>query len=421
MTGVRRTALVTVAALVTVLLLGLLGYRVLAPRDTVHLAQGRYPKLPVVQQARVFGLLLRTPLLVDGRLRIYASVREVWADQPATTKSSLTPYWSLRRWPAQLQAVAAVDTTVLSLWSDGRLYATDAHTGQRLWSVGTGVTGGYTGRRTGAQTVYAPPHLTTSGNTVIVGGTPDAPVTAVDVVTGAKRWQQPACPTEVYTVGGVIVCPAKPARLLRVADGSAVSWPVDPAQLTPFGCGPARSACQGVRGNGRAWLVGPDDMLTEQPALADPNSWLAGDVVVTSHLDGTVTGTSLATGARLWSWVDQAAPPTPRYYPAPSPGTGAARDLTGGPVIVGQQAGVIHIYTPAIELVSLDPTDGSQVSRINLVPDDPRPFKPGYVYAGGGLVFMERLFLGSQPGYPDTARYFHNPGVLAVGVVPHRA
>ncbi|WP_309246285.1 hypothetical protein [Verrucosispora sioxanthis] len=81
----------------------------------------------------VTGRLPVAPLIVDGRLRVYAAPRQVYADQPVDSRSRRTPYWSFRRWPASLDAVVASGTTVVSRWSDGQLVAIDARTGRVAW------------------------------------------------------------------------------------------------------------------------------------------------------------------------------------------------------------------------------------------------------------------------------------------------
>ncbi len=417
----RRTVLIVVGALLLLVGLPLSLYRAFAPRDSVQLAATAYPALPSIEP-KVYGPLLRMPLLVDGRLRVYAEQREVWAEQPATAKSSLTPYWSLRRWPQQVQGVVATGTTVVSLWSDGRLYGTDAHTGATLWWILTGAGhGSYTGRRTGATTVYAPPHLTTAGSRVIVGGD-GGRILAIDVTQratqhaqrdsgGGTDWSVADCPGQPYTVGGAVVCPGSTpgsSRIYRAADGAPLTWPVDPAGATPFGCGPANSSCLGLRAAGSAWLVGADGGLTEAAALASPDTWLAGDVVATQHADGTVTGAALADGRQLWRWVD---PPKPV-----PPGTRPVSVKDAPPTrIVAQQAGKLHVITSDRDLVTLDPATGAEQSRFSLVAQDNRAFVVGHVYAAGGMVFIERLRPNAKPTDGDVAYYFSNPGVLATG------
>ncbi len=141
--------------------------------------------------------------------------------------------------------------------------------------------------------------------------------------------------------------------------------------------------------------------------------------MVTSHLNGAVTGSSLTTGRLLWTWLDVRPLPTPRVSRTPTPGTRpAATGINPVPIVLAEQDDVVHIFTPARELVTLTAATGTEVSRLNLLKDDKRTFKPGLVYAGGGLVFLERLFLGSKPSNPDPAYYFPNPGILAVGAVP---
>ncbi len=402
MTGVRRGVLITVAAVVALLLVVVVAVRAFAPRNSVQLAGSPYPGVPVVRPV-LYGPLLRTPLLVDGRLRVYAAQREVWADQPATAKSSLTPYWSLRRWPAQLIGVAAVGTRVLSLWSDGRLYGTDAHTGRTLWhrelSIGDGES--YAGRRTGAATVYTPPHLTTAAGLVVLGGSGSRVTVAVDPATGAQRWAVGSCRRPLFATTTLVACPGGGSWL--AATGAAAPARV-PADAQPLGCGPAAAACAGYRAGGQAWLLGADGRAVPAPALAGPGSWLAGDVVVTSRPDGTVSGTALAGGRLLWRWVD----------PAPAGTHTTSRAVLLGQVIAVAD-GTVHVLTAHRDLVALDAASGAQRSRFPLAAQDRRAFAVGHAYAAGGLVFIERLRATGAPDDPDPAYYFPNPGILAAG------
>ncbi len=407
--GRRRTVLVVVAALVLIVGLPLAFWRAFRPQDSVQPAAGAYPPVPTVAPG-LYGSLLRMPLLVDGRLRVYAAQREVFAEQPATTKSSLTPYWSLRRWPQSVQGVVAVGTAVASLWSDGRLYVTDARTGRVRWWISTTAGGGYQGRRTGAATVYAPPHLTTWGNLAIIGGSGTRATIAVDLTSPAGRpaWSVALCAGQPYTTGGVLVCPGIPgdpggARLYRASDGTPVAWSVDAVGGTPFGCGPGRSACAGFRVGGQAYLVGADGQPAPAPALAPGDTWLAGDVVVTGTPDGTVSAATLD-GRPLWRWLD-APPLTPVATGPDAPRT----------QVVAASADAVYLVTAGRDLVRLDPGTGREVSRSSLVPEDARAFQVGWVYAADGLVFVERLRPGASADDTDTAYYFPNPGVLVAG------
>jgi len=99
-----------VAAVVAALLatVGVIGYRVLAPAETLNVADTPYPAGDVAVRARI-GELVSAPLIVDERLRVFAEKRRVWADSTATAHNQTTPYWAYRRWPAQVVAVVAIE------------------------------------------------------------------------------------------------------------------------------------------------------------------------------------------------------------------------------------------------------------------------------------------------------------------------
>src|ERR687884_644385 len=116
------------AAAVLLAAVGVAGYRVLAPAETLDPATTDYPRATVVSPRRL-GALTAMPLGLDERLR-------VWADRPIDARSQRSPYWAYRRWPAQLTGVVAVGAgstddvpVVVSRWSDGALVALDARTG----------------------------------------------------------------------------------------------------------------------------------------------------------------------------------------------------------------------------------------------------------------------------------------------------
>ncbi|ROT28072.1 PQQ-binding-like beta-propeller repeat protein [Micromonospora sp. HM5-17] len=164
-TGSRLRRRIPLAVATAVLVLSAsvaVGYRVLAPAEVVIPARVGLPVVPDPAPG-VIGTLNAAPLIVDGRLRVYATTRTVWADHPIDARTRRTPYWSYRRWPAQLAGVVAAGTTVVTRWSDGELVALDARTGQPRWrAVGPRPGHGYVGRRTGAATVYAPTGLFTA-------------------------------------------------------------------------------------------------------------------------------------------------------------------------------------------------------------------------------------------------------------------
>ncbi len=151
-----RRIVATVAAVVVAAATGIIAYRVLAPAEVVTAARADYPA-PRAPEPGVVGRLPVAPLIVDGRLRVYAAQRQVYADQPVDGEHRRTPYWSYRRWPATLDAVVASGTTVVSRWSDGKLVALDARTGQVAWRAdGPEPDREQAARRTGVTTVWQP-------------------------------------------------------------------------------------------------------------------------------------------------------------------------------------------------------------------------------------------------------------------------
>ncbi|MBM0258607.1 PQQ-binding-like beta-propeller repeat protein, partial [Micromonospora sp. 4G55] len=152
----RRRITVAVAALLALGVVGAVGYRVLAPAEVVTPAQDDLPPLDTPATG-VVGRLPAAPLIVDGRLRVYAAQRQVYADRPADSKHRVTPFWSYRRWPAQLNGVLVAGTTVVSRWSDGKIVALDGRTGKVAWRADGPTPGkGFPARRTGAAIVWDP-------------------------------------------------------------------------------------------------------------------------------------------------------------------------------------------------------------------------------------------------------------------------
>src|SRR5438128_7170639 len=103
-----RYAVSAVAVLTALIASAVIGVRVFAPAETVVPATAPYPDRPTITPTR-YGELAVAPLVVDGRLRVFAEARRVWADTPLTESSDSTPYWSYRRWPAEVAGVVEVD------------------------------------------------------------------------------------------------------------------------------------------------------------------------------------------------------------------------------------------------------------------------------------------------------------------------
>jgi outer membrane protein assembly factor BamB len=425
------------AGLVLVLLVATFaGVRVFRPADTVDAAHAGYP--PVVPALPgVYGELLRTPLVVAGRLRVYGAANRVWADGPVDAAMSTSAYWAFRRWPAQLVGVVvAGDRIVVSQWSDGQLVALRWADGRVAWRVNAGTrTATYQGRRTGARTVYAPPDLYTvtgsDGRSLVVATSLDT-VTAVDADTGAVRWRRPAGADpacwEYFTAPGIVAAVHRCHRPSTVdvydaATGNPRTWPALGGATRPVGCAVGRSECTGLAGPSAppqasaqpaagpaspepaapGWLIGPDGNLTAARGLSSASSAssaedrLVGHTVVRSGPDGQVRAYDAVTGAPRWSWPVEAAPVT-------------------GTRVVAVEPDRVHVVTRAHDVVTLELSNGRELSYFSgQIKEDVRPWTPGYGYAARGYLVVERVQPDVPVDRPDSEYYFAVPSVLFTG------
>src|SRR5690349_10862035 len=198
-----RWARFSVIALAVVCVLGataVVGYRVLRPADSAVEAHGPYPDRPAAEPVR-YGELTSAPLIVDGRLRVYADARRVWADADVTSRTERTPFWSIRRWPAEVTGVVAVEGSyegvalVMVKFSDGVVLAVIPKTGRIAWQDQARASEGetYDGRRTGGATVWQPAGIftarsNTDGGAVLVVAGGDE-IIAYNPWTGKRRWE----------------------------------------------------------------------------------------------------------------------------------------------------------------------------------------------------------------------------------------
>ncbi|MEU7612716.1 PQQ-binding-like beta-propeller repeat protein [Micromonospora sp. NPDC049204] len=409
--GRRRLAMAVAALLATVVVV-VIGYRVLAPAEVSTVAQADYPQA-ARPAAGVVGRLPVAPLIVDGRLRVYAAHRQVYADRPVDGRHRTTPYWSYRRWPAELTGVVASGRTVVSRWSDGQLVALDAPTGRVLWKADgpEPAESDAVVRRTGAAIVWDPRglHLTdlTDGRTVVVVSG-DTEARGVEVSGGRQLWRVELpgrCRSDVgTTVGGQLIgldrCAGPATVEFRDAATGAVRerWRPpggsDELVVTPLGCRSGRSDCPALRtagpgdAAGRGWLVGVGEPVAA-PALDPAGATVVGEQAVVV-LDGVVVGRSARTGAELWRSAD----------------LGTAR-------VLAAQPGRVHLLTDANELVTLDPATGRRLSRFSLnVGRDGTGWVPGAVGAGGGYVAVERLRRPVDPAGDDRRYYLTAEAVI---------
>nr|MDT0662700.1 PQQ-binding-like beta-propeller repeat protein [Micromonospora sp. DSM 115978] len=426
----RRVAVIAGLAVLALAASGAIAYRVLAPAEVLTLPARDYPAGPAAPPG-VVGTLNAAPLLVDGRLRVYATTRRVWSDAPVDAATRRTPYWAYRRWPAQVVGVATSGTTVISRWSDGEVVALDAPTGRIAWRIGGQTTGQeYAGRRTGASTVYAPAGLHTArtgdGRAVLLL-TDDAAARGIDPATGRELWRaadEAGCRTDpmTTTAGQFAVvdrCVIPPVVEFRDAATGQVTgrWrpPGASPDLTiePVGCRVARSECPAFRtaptppgggtppadgtspGDGgatRGWLAGDPTAPaapTPAPALDSPESTLVDGVAIV--VDGEQIVGRPPTGAgELWRWSE--------------PGR-----------VLAVQPGRVHLRLDSRDLANLDPRTGRELSRFPLTQGrDSTAWVPGLAYASNGFLAVERLTPPVEPDAPNSRYYLAaQPVILA--------
>lgn len=334
-------------ALAVVLLVGagLIVWRVLRPAEVLDRATGPYPAAAAPRAPGVTGRVAWAPLIVDGRIRVFAAERQVRADAPVSARTTYTPRWSFRRWPEQLSGVVAIGTTVVSRWSDGELVAIDGRTGDIAWRAAGPVAGGFSDS---SRAVWTPGGLFTAGTTVLSAGA--GRVAAVDVATGSVRWTAAADGCGFTTTGGSLIC----AGASFDAAGGARTGRSGTA--TPLGCGVARSGCGGFRdANGQGWLAtGPEPVRA--PTVDAPDGTVA--VVERRTAAGTalsafalsqgaavVARSPLADASEAWRW----APP-------------AGQTVR----VLGTSSDAVHLLTSAGDLVTVEPSGGTVRSVVPL-------------------------------------------------------
>lgn len=362
----------TVLALILVVVAATIGWRVVGPAEVIDPATDVYPATPP-RGPGVTGKTVAAPLVVDARIRIFAAKRQVRAEAPVNARMAVTPRWSVRRWPAQLNGVVAIGTRVVSRWSDGELVAIDARTGRVAWRADGPAAGGYTGGSTGAATVWAPPGLFTSGNTVLVRG--GGRVLALEVANGATRWAADCRGASFVTAGGQLVCGDV---VYEVATGTpAAAWPAGP--YTEVGCTAAHSGCAGLRdATGRGWITaakapqraGALDTPGNTAQLIQRNTATGRRSAVIAFSTGpAVVARSPVTGRELWNFSD------PR-----------------GATVLGTGPDSVFLLTGDRHLVTVNASTGKVRTRFPFAVDtETTDWTPGQWQVTDSYVAVERL------------------------------
>ncbi|MEV6970866.1 PQQ-binding-like beta-propeller repeat protein [Hamadaea sp. NPDC051192] len=420
-TGWKKYALWAALGVVTLAASGAVVWRVLGPAEVVTTAGTAYPSPSVTPSAGALGALINSPLIVDEHLRVYAAKRQIQADDHPAYRYETSPFWSYRRWPQQLIGLVHPPTestsgvpVVVGSWSDGKLIAIDARTGQVAWESDGAVLGTeYPGRRTGSAVVWTPAGLltgvTTAGRGVVV--TAKDGLTATDAASGARLWSTPdtGCAALAFTVRNEVVVPDRcdtPTVLRRydLSTGTPTDLPITVTKtatqpVTPLGCRVGVSECGGVRTQNAAWIWA-DGTPRAAAGLKGESAWLAGTTAVDAPLGNTadtraLTGKDPVTGAVRWTWSAVGADPSDAQIIATTPDR-------------------ILLLTRARTLIAVDPTTGNELTRISVIMDhDPKQqYAVGPVYASGVYVAIERLTMTAAQAETDDEYYFTNRPVL---------
>ncbi|WP_249714332.1 outer membrane protein assembly factor BamB family protein [Rhizomonospora bruguierae] len=394
-----------VAGAVALVAAVVVGYRVLAPAEVSTPAKAAPPG-PHGKKLGVIGTFTASPLVVDGRVRVYASQRQVRADGPVDERTQMTPIWSYRRWPAQLVGVTATGSTVVSQWSDGYLVGLSADRGAVRWRApGPALPEtAYGGRRTGAQTVYSPPHLYTAGSAIVAAGMGEA--RGYDAATGRELWRAavPACADGVdftSTTRFARVCGGTLAAVDATTGAHLPDWSVAGA-VTPLGCRLGHSDCAGLRAGPHGYLWPPQTEAPWSAPALDPEGTrlvpagrTTGDSgegsVVPVAMSSDLIARDAATGRELWRSTERRAR------------------------VIAVEPGLVHLLTSSRRLITLEAASGKLRTRFyGTVYGQGLRWAAGAVAAMDGYLSIERLHWGARPDDPNSAYYFDaRPVVLA--------
>src|SRR5258708_30798955 len=91
MRRVLRISAVVVSVMVALAATAVIGYRVFAPHETLTLPTVPYPGVAVITDERPYSELRAAPLVVEGRLRVYAEKWRGGAGAPGGGRQHTTP------------------------------------------------------------------------------------------------------------------------------------------------------------------------------------------------------------------------------------------------------------------------------------------------------------------------------------------
>ncbi|MBQ0905451.1 PQQ-binding-like beta-propeller repeat protein [Micromonospora sp. U21] len=370
-------------------------YFMVKPGEWHTAATARYPDAVASPRSGVVAALGAAPLIVERRLRVFATEHDVWAE-PLTAADGHPPFWSYHRFPADVTGVVAIPAhganapMVVVKWSDGALAGVDGRTGTIAWraTVERDIGGdSYSGGPTGVATVYGDSLIElfateTRQHAPVLVSSGEHSLDAFEPATGRRLWQVdlPECSGVKWTgptvVAVVLACDrpkqvqlydAESGRELTTwqpAAGSPAanrSWIVEPS-----GCVVAQSMCDGfhVSNDGGSWRIHQDGSITG----VWHHDWIAVDVgdLTLEYLSvrDTVRAVSRLDGSPVWQ----------RSF------AGTVSDVTADRTSV-------YVVTDRDELSRLDQRTGQAQSHVQLPAGAHRSF---HVYATDGYVVIDR-------------------------------
>src|SRR5260370_37866740 len=92
-----RISGVVVGAVVALAATAVIGYRVFAPHETLTRPTVPYPEVAVITDERPYSELRAAPLVVEGRLRVYAEKWRGWGEAAGGGRGEEAPSAALRR------------------------------------------------------------------------------------------------------------------------------------------------------------------------------------------------------------------------------------------------------------------------------------------------------------------------------------
>ncbi|GAA2375640.1 PQQ-binding-like beta-propeller repeat protein [Dactylosporangium salmoneum] len=438
-----RFVLTGLLVLVVTAAMGITAYRTLKPAETVSRADKPVPS-PEPIKAIQYSELASAPLIVEGRLRVYAEQWRVFADTPVTAQRINTPHWSYRRWPAEVVSMVEVEkpasgvgmSVVITKWSDGEIVALDAEKGDIVWQTKIEPADGesFKGRRTGAKAVWAPEDLFVSASAVdkqpVVIATGKDVVEGIDPVNGDVRWSrsfaaEPGCRTNDWTSGDAYFAKntcAKPATLeiydaasgaplttwrppgASLGSDSVSNWFVEPTscQLGRSGCALFKAAPTGdvvtytdaASGVGNItpayWSFGADHVVKPEPIADKDTVVVVGDVIAQEMTGGYIWAFSRATGKRMWM-----------------------SEVAGK--LIGADQRNVYVINREYQLLVLNLETGAVTSstELRIRPADRFVFNLYYLHAG--YLVIERL-QSTKESEIDDRYYFSQDTVVLVGI-----